>query len=97
VYACGWGADGQTGLGSYKNQSIPKLVEGDIKGERIVKVSSSADAVLALNGKLFYQHFTEIFLIKFELFCIFQKIKATCLVGVTRSMRNLVWPRMICN
>lgn len=51
VFACGWGADGQTGLESYQNQGIPKLVEGEIKGEKIVKLSSSADAVLAINGK----------------------------------------------
>lgn len=54
VYSCGWGADGQTGLGHYKNESRPTIVEGDIKGETIVKVVSSADCVLALNGKLFY-------------------------------------------
>lgn len=50
MYACGWGADGQTGLGNYANQGIPKLVEGDIKGERIVQLASSADAVLAINS-----------------------------------------------
>ena len=53
VYACGWGADGQTGLGHYNNESQPTIVEGDIKDEKIVKVVSSADCVLALNGKLF--------------------------------------------
>lgn len=53
VYSCGWGADGQTGLGHYNNESHPTVVEGDIKGERVVKVVSSADCVLALNGKLF--------------------------------------------
>ncbi|XP_050541875.1 RCC1-like G exchanging factor-like protein isoform X2 [Daktulosphaira vitifoliae] len=51
VYACGWGADGQTGLGHYKNESNPTLIEGDIKDENIVKVSSSADCCLALNDK----------------------------------------------
>ncbi|XP_050432299.1 RCC1-like G exchanging factor-like protein [Adelges cooleyi] len=51
VYSCGWSADGQTGLGHYKNESRPTLVEGDIKCENIVKIVSSADCVLALNDK----------------------------------------------
>lgn len=51
LYACGWGADGQTGLGHYNNQHQPELVQGDIKGEKIVKVSSVGDCVLALNDK----------------------------------------------
>lgn len=54
VYSCGWGADGQTGLGHYNNEYRPTIVEGDIKGEKIIKVVSSADCVLALNGKLFF-------------------------------------------
>lgn len=52
VYSFGWGADGQTGLGHYNNESQPTIVEGDIKGEHIVKVVSSTDCVLALNGRL---------------------------------------------
>lgn len=51
VYTCGWGADGQTGLGHYNNQYQPELVQGDIKGEKIVRVSSVGDCVLALNDK----------------------------------------------
>jgi hypothetical protein len=51
LYGCGWGADGQTGLGHYNNQHLPNLLEGDIKGEKIVKVSSVGDCVLALNDK----------------------------------------------
>lgn len=51
VYACGWGADGQTGMGHYRNQDRPLLVEGDIKNEKIVKLSSISDCVLALNDK----------------------------------------------
>lgn len=51
MYACGWGADGQTGLGNYENQSVPARVKGDVTSEKIVKVSSAADCVLALNGK----------------------------------------------
>lgn len=49
LFACGWGADGQTGLGHYDNQSSPQLVKGDIEGAEIVKVSSYADTVLALD------------------------------------------------
>lgn len=52
VYSCGWGADGQTGLGTFNNQAIPALVKGDITTEKIVKVASSVDCVLALNGKI---------------------------------------------
>lgn len=52
VYSCGWGADGQTGLGHYNTVDTLTRVEGDILNERIVKVSSIADFVLALNGKL---------------------------------------------
>jgi RCC1-like G exchanging factor-like protein len=51
LYSCGWGADGQTGLGHYNNQSQISLIEGDIKGENITKVSSVGDCVLALNDK----------------------------------------------
>lgn len=51
VYACGWGADGQTGLGHYNNESSPKQVQGDIEGEKIIKISSRSDCVLAINGK----------------------------------------------
>lgn len=52
VYSCGWGADGQTGLGHYNNQGIPVKVKGDIEGEKIVQISSAADCVLAINGLL---------------------------------------------
>ncbi|XP_046362557.2 RCC1-like G exchanging factor-like protein [Haliotis rufescens] len=51
VYSCGLGADGQTGLGSYKNVSVPTLVGGDIKNERIVNIASTADCVLAVSDK----------------------------------------------
>ena len=50
VYSCGWGADGQTGLGHNKNVSLPQKVKGDIENEKIVDLSSSADGVLACNG-----------------------------------------------
>jgi len=64
IYSCGWGADGQTGLGHYNNESQPTIVEGDIKGEHIVKVVSSADCVLALNGKLINVFLLHILFIK---------------------------------
>ena len=51
VYSCGWGADGQTGLGHFNSVSDPSAVEGDVKGEKIVKVATSTDCVLALNGR----------------------------------------------
>lgn len=51
VYSCGWGADGQTGLGYFNNQSQFSKVQGDISSERIVKLSSKGDFVLALNEK----------------------------------------------
>lgn len=49
LYACGWGADGQTGLGHYDNQPRPTLVKGDLEHVRVKKVSSSADTMLALD------------------------------------------------
>lgn len=51
VYACGWGADGQTGLGHYASVAQPTRVRGDIEGERIVRVAGSVDCVLALNDR----------------------------------------------
>jgi len=55
VMSAGWGADGQTGLGHYNNCSEFTLLEGDIKNERISKVSCFGDCVLAINdeGELF--------------------------------------------
>ncbi|XP_041975714.1 RCC1-like G exchanging factor-like protein [Aricia agestis] len=55
VFSCGWSADGQTGLGTFKNQEYPAQVKGDITSERIVKLASTSDCVLALNenGELF--------------------------------------------
>ncbi|KAJ9596435.1 hypothetical protein L9F63_012553, partial [Diploptera punctata] len=49
VFSCGWGADGQTGLGHFNTEWQPSKVTGDIVGESIVKVSSKSDCVLALN------------------------------------------------
>ena len=50
VYACGWSADGQTGVGHYNNTERLTKCIGDIAGEKIVKIACSADCVLALNG-----------------------------------------------
>nr|XP_023018998.1 RCC1-like G exchanging factor-like protein [Leptinotarsa decemlineata] len=51
VYSCGWGADGQTGLGHFNNHSEFSRVTGDIESEKIVKLSCRSDFVLALNDK----------------------------------------------
>ena len=53
VFACGWSADGQTGVGHYNNTERLTKCIGDIDGEKIVKLSCSADCVLALNGSCF--------------------------------------------
>ncbi|XP_060534195.1 RCC1-like G exchanging factor-like protein [Cylas formicarius] len=51
VYSCGWGADGQTGLGHFQNTSEFTKVDGDISKEKIVKISCKSDFVLALNDR----------------------------------------------
>lgn len=51
VFTCGWGADGQTGLGHFRSIDHWCEVAGDIKGENIVKVASKYDCVLALSGR----------------------------------------------
>lgn len=51
VFSCGWGADGQTGLGHYNCVDVPTLIGGDISTENIVKVAGTVDCVLGLNGK----------------------------------------------
>ncbi|KAJ6657866.1 hypothetical protein lerEdw1_001786 [Lerista edwardsae] len=55
VYACGWGADGQTGLGHYDITSTPSKLGGDIAGVPIAKVTSCGDCCLAVSedGDLF--------------------------------------------
>ncbi|NP_001006212.2 RCC1-like G exchanging factor-like protein [Gallus gallus] len=55
VFACGWGADGQTGLGHYNITSVPTKLGGDIAGVNIVQVSSYGDCCLAVSdeGDLF--------------------------------------------
>lgn len=51
LFSCGWGADGQTGLGHYESQWQPTQVKGDIEGQKIIKVSSCADTVMALDDQ----------------------------------------------
>lgn len=58
VYSCGWGADGQLGLGHYQTEWKPTQVGGDILSERIVKVVGSGDCVLALSGEYRYSVYT---------------------------------------
>uniref|UniRef100_A0A8D0GR68 RCC1 like n=1 Tax=Sphenodon punctatus TaxID=8508 RepID=A0A8D0GR68_SPHPU len=54
-YSCGWGADGQTGLGYYNLTSVPTKVGGDLAGVNIVQVASYGDSCLAVSdeGDLF--------------------------------------------
>ena len=51
VFSFGWSADGQTGVGHYDSVSEATEAQGDVKGEKIVKIATSGDCVLALNGK----------------------------------------------
>ncbi|XP_058461098.1 RCC1-like G exchanging factor-like protein [Malaya genurostris] len=51
LYSCGWSDDGQTGQGRFGLISTPALVEGDLKGEKVSKVTGSSDTVLALTDK----------------------------------------------
>ncbi|XP_065429448.1 RCC1-like G exchanging factor-like protein isoform X2 [Chrysemys picta bellii] len=55
VYSCGWGADGQTGLGHYNITSVPTKLGGDIAGVNIVHVATYGDSCLAVSdeGDLF--------------------------------------------
>ncbi|XP_059159900.1 RCC1-like G exchanging factor-like protein [Physella acuta] len=51
VYSCGLGADGQTGLGHFKNVGKLERVKGDIEGEKIVSIGSRGDCTLAVSDK----------------------------------------------
>ncbi|CAG0918765.1 unnamed protein product [Notodromas monacha] len=51
VLSCGWAADGQTGRSGLANQPDIQLVEGEIKGRKIVKISCAGDCVLALDDQ----------------------------------------------
>lgn len=89
LYSCGWGADGQTGLGDFDNHWKPQQVKGDVRGVKIVKVASSADTVLALDsqGNLFgwgnteYSQFRTLGNIEFEQFYVPRHLKITQVPG----------------
>ncbi|XP_012382723.1 RCC1-like G exchanging factor-like protein isoform X2 [Dasypus novemcinctus] len=55
VYSCGWGADGQTGLGHYNITSSPTKLGGDLAGVTVVQVATCGDCCLAVSadGALF--------------------------------------------
>ncbi|XP_013859479.1 RCC1-like G exchanging factor-like protein [Austrofundulus limnaeus] len=55
VFSCGWGADGQTGLGHHNVSSQPVEVAGDLVGVEVQQVSSYGDCSLAVSrdGQLF--------------------------------------------
>uniref|UniRef100_A0A3P9JFV8 RCC1 like n=1 Tax=Oryzias latipes TaxID=8090 RepID=A0A3P9JFV8_ORYLA len=55
VFACGWGADGQTGLGHHNISATPVEVGGDLSGVEVQQVSTYGDCSLAVSrdGQLF--------------------------------------------
>nr|XP_008534954.1 PREDICTED: Williams-Beuren syndrome chromosomal region 16 protein [Equus przewalskii] len=50
VYSCGWGADGQTGLGHYSITSTPTMLGGDLAGVNVVQVATYGDCCLAVSA-----------------------------------------------
>ncbi|XP_021502354.1 RCC1-like G exchanging factor-like protein isoform X1 [Meriones unguiculatus] len=50
VYSCGWGADGQTGLGHYNITSTPTKLGGDLEGVTVVQVTTYGDNCLAVSA-----------------------------------------------
>ncbi|XP_055148782.1 RCC1-like G exchanging factor-like protein isoform X1 [Symphalangus syndactylus] len=50
VYSCGWGADGQTGLGHYNVTSSPTKLGGDLAGVNIIQVATYGDCCLAVSA-----------------------------------------------
>ncbi|XP_051691424.2 RCC1-like G exchanging factor-like protein isoform X2 [Oryctolagus cuniculus] len=50
VYSCGWGADGQTGLGHYNITSTPTKLGGDLAGVHVVQVATYGDCCLAVSA-----------------------------------------------
>ena len=50
VYACGLGADGQTGQGHYDVISRLQLVRG-LENKKVVQISCQTDTVLAVIGE----------------------------------------------
>uniref|UniRef100_A0AAY5L9I8 RCC1 like n=1 Tax=Esox lucius TaxID=8010 RepID=A0AAY5L9I8_ESOLU len=55
VYACGWGADGQTGLGHHNMCDRPVAVGGDLAGVKVQQVTTYGDCSLAVSqdGQLY--------------------------------------------
>uniref|UniRef100_G3QCE9 RCC1 like n=1 Tax=Gasterosteus aculeatus aculeatus TaxID=481459 RepID=G3QCE9_GASAC len=55
VFACGWGADGQTGLGHHNVSPRPVEVGGDLSGVEVQQVSTYGDCSLAVStdGRLY--------------------------------------------
>uniref|UniRef100_A0A8C6TNI2 RCC1 like n=1 Tax=Neogobius melanostomus TaxID=47308 RepID=A0A8C6TNI2_9GOBI len=55
VFSCGWGADGQTGLGHQRRSWRPVEVGGDLSGVQVQQISTYGDCSLALSrdGELF--------------------------------------------
>ncbi|XP_063809808.1 RCC1-like G exchanging factor-like protein isoform X2 [Pseudophryne corroboree] len=51
VYSCGWGADGQTGIGHYNISSVPTKLSGDLDGVNVVQVATYGDCCLAVSDK----------------------------------------------
>ncbi|XP_075420944.1 RCC1-like G exchanging factor-like protein isoform X2 [Tenrec ecaudatus] len=51
VYSCGWGADGQTGLGHYNISSVPTKLGGDLAGVNIAQVATYGDCCLAVSAE----------------------------------------------
>ncbi|XP_033970027.1 RCC1-like G exchanging factor-like protein [Trematomus bernacchii] len=49
VFACGWGADGQTGLGHHQVSCSPVEVGGDLVGVEVQQISSYGDCSLAVS------------------------------------------------
>ncbi|KAK2828412.1 hypothetical protein Q5P01_019446 [Channa striata] len=55
VFACGWGADGQTGLGHHNICSSPVELGGDLAGVEVQQISTYGDCSLAVStdGQLY--------------------------------------------
>ncbi|XP_016532769.1 RCC1-like G exchanging factor-like protein isoform X1 [Poecilia formosa] len=55
VYSCGWGADGQTGLGHLNISSSPVEVGGELAGVDVQQINTYGDCSLAVSrdGQLF--------------------------------------------
>ncbi|KAM8975675.1 RCC1-like G exchanging factor-like protein [Pelodytes ibericus] len=51
IYSCGWGADGQTGLGHYNICSVPTKLCGDLSGVDIIQVATYGDCCLAVSNE----------------------------------------------